>query len=221
MYIVNDRDRILNVTITILLFIIIFSLITTNSPILMTFDVLIQDFILGLSFNHPGLNQLLSFVGQPLFVGLYVFLMWFLLWGFKHKLIAFWLVCTYVTGEVLFLIIRKISDRPLPTGHPKTLTGGSFPSHHIFSLTLVCMLIYICAVPLIQRRWRRWLITLALWLVLILLALARVQLHSSYPFDTIAGILLAYSWVELWEMVYLSFFGHFTTARLFAHSDYN
>ncbi|WP_137597102.1 hypothetical protein [Paucilactobacillus kaifaensis] len=221
MYIVNDRDRILNVTITVLLFIVICSLITTNSPILMTFDVLIQDFVLGLSFNHPILNHILSFLGHPAITWLYIFIMWFLLWGFKHKLISFWLVCTYVTGEVLFLILRKLVSRALPTGHSKTLTISSFPNHHVFSLTLVFMLIYICAVPFVKHRWRSWLIIIALWLIIFLLAIARIQLRDSYPFDAIGSILLAYSWVEIWELIYLNFFGKLTTTRLFRHSDYN
>lgn len=221
MYIVNDRDRILNITITVLLFIVIFSLITTNSPILMTFDVLIQDFVLGLSFNHPILNHLLSFFGHPVVTGLYIFSMWFLLWGFKHKLIAFWLVCTYITGETVFLAVHKLAARGLPTGHPKALTGSSFPSHQVFSLTLVGMLFYICVVPFIKQRWRGWLTTITLWLIIFLLAIARVQLRDSYPFDTIASILLAYSWVEIWELVYLKFFRNLTTTRVFRHSDYN
>ncbi|BAP86489.1 phosphatase [Paucilactobacillus hokkaidonensis JCM 18461] len=221
MYIVKDRDRILNIAITALLFLIIFSLALTNSPIMMTFDTLIQDFVLGLSFNHPFLNHLLSFLGHPVMTGLYLIILWFLLWGFKHKLISFWAICTYISGEILFLIIRKIVARELPSGHPQNISAGSFPSHHVFSLILIFMLIYICAMPFLKKRWHVWLALVCMWLIIFILAIARIQLHANYPFDTIAGILLAYSWVEIWEIVYLSFFGNLTRIQVFRHSDFN
>lgn len=221
MYIVNDRDRILNIATTALLFIVIFSLIVTNSPIMMTFDALISDFILGLSFNHPILNQLLSFLGNPAMTGFYTFILWFLLWGFKHKLIAFWAICTYITGEILFLIIKKIVSRELPKSHPENLSTGSFPSHYVFSMTLVFMFIYVCALPFIKKRWHAWIITTVMWLVIFLLAIARIQMHANYSFDTVAGVLLAYSWVEIWELIYLKFFHNLTNTRIFRHSDFN
>lgn len=221
MYITNDHDRGLNSLMTALLFIFLLSLIVINSPILMTFDILLQDFILGLSFNHSVFNHLLSWLSNPVMVGIYILLIWFLLWGFKHKLIAFWLVCTSLTGEIIFLLIRRVTARPLPTGHEQGLTAGSFPNQHVFSITMVAMLLYICVVPFIRTRWRVWLTTIGLWLVTCLVIIGQIQLQNSYPFDAIASVLLAYSWVEIWEIIYLKAFKRLTQTRIFNHSDFN
>ncbi|WP_461239856.1 phosphatase PAP2 family protein [Paucilactobacillus sp. N302-9] len=220
MYIVPSRDRLLNIITAVLILIIMMSLILTNSPIFSLFDSLLQDFVTGLSFNHPLLNTLVSFLVNPVLVGFYILVLWFLLWGFKHKIIAFWCLCTYFSGEIVGLIMRKIVNRAQPLSHTGA-AHASFPSHHVFALSLLVILIYVAAMPYVENRLKRWVIVGLMWLLVIFVTIAQIQLKRAYPLDAVGSILLAYMWVECFEWIYLTFFNKLQNTRVFSHSDFN
>lgn len=220
MYIGENRDRVLNLITAFLIFAVLASLTMTKSPLFTLGDSLLQGFFTGMHFNHPIFNQIVSFFSNPILGFFYVFIMWFILWGFKHKLIAFWIVCTYVTGETLFMFVRKIVAREQPLNHTNA-THGSFPSHHVFTITLVFMFIFVAVVPFIESRIRVTATVIGMWLFTILVVIARIQLNAIFPFDAVGAILLAYTWVEIWEIVYLRIFVNLQNGRAFSHSDYN
>lgn len=220
MYIAEDNERIMNVGIGGLLFLVIAVLIKFKATLLSVFDTILQDLFTNLDFKPVILNHVMSVLFNPVVCVLYAIVLWFLLWGFKHKMIATWIVCVYISGEIFFLIVRTIIGREQPSGHPNTV-HGSFPNHHVYLASMLAMLIFISVVPFIESRWKKILVTVMMWILVILVMLARIQLKAAYPFDTLGALLLSYFWVELWEMIYLSQFENLCTQRIFRNSDYN
>lgn len=219
MYITVKKDQAMNITIAILLLLIFIALIKYNSLFLAFLDTEIQKHFINHSVTV--VNRGISVLSSPLMGGIYVILLWVIAWGFKHKLIATWAVLTYLIGQLIFIAIQSWANRPRPAGHPTGTNSASFPSHHLFSILLVCYLVWVVAFPWVAENWHRWLIAIALVLLCILVIIARLRMKSNYPFDMVGSFLLAYAWSQLAEIIYLRLFKRLRSLRLFRHSDFN
>lgn len=142
MYVIDKNDRYLNIIIGALIFALIASLVKTRLYLVALWETGLQEF---LATPPNFLERLLAFLSAPGFCVLYVFFIWFFLWGFKHKLIAFWSLITFFSGEIIFILIRLITYRPLPTGHPQKFINFFIPEspfvfagHHFLHCLYCC-----------------------------------------------------------------------------------
>lgn len=219
MYVSFNRDRWLNITIAGLLFLIVIALIKYNSYLLALIDTSIQS---KLTTSHAGVfSHVFSALSNPVVCGIYAVIIWFLLWGFKHKLIATWALATYFVGQLVFMIIAKWVSRTRPAGHSSKLVSSGFPSHHLFAIMLICFIIWVAVFPWITKNWQKWLIMFLMILICLIVMVARIKMFENYPFDMVGSILLCYIWGQFSEWSYLKWFGTLGRSRIFRNSDYN
>lgn len=209
----------MNLLISALSFLIIVSLIKVNSFVLALWDTGVQGYFLE---EPPKLiSHLVVNLSKPSLCYLYIAILWFLLWGFKHKILAFWVVCTYVFGDVFFLVVRQLVNRPRPIGHPKGLTNIGFPSHHMFAIIMVMYLVFIGLSPLIENDIKKWFLVTAMILMTVLVFIACVRLKINFPIDMIGSVILAYIWSQIAEFAFLHWFADLRQFEVFKNSDFN
>lgn len=219
MYVMTNRDRWLNVTIAVLLLLIIIALLKYDNYTFALWDTRLQTAIVG--HGASWLNHLISALTGAIVCGIYAVLLWFFLWGFKHKLIATWLLSTYLLGQVWFVLIRRWVARPRPAAHPHALTTTSFPSHHVFAVVLLSTLVWVAVLPWITHNWHRWLLAIALIVVSLLTIISRIKLNAAFPMDAVGSLLLVYIWLQVAKALYLSVFARLQGRSIFRHSDFN
>lgn len=106
-----------------------------------------------------------------------------------------WGVATALLGWNLGLDVKLIVQRarPIVEDPISQAPGYSFPSGHVFNVTMVMACVLVMAWPLLRRRTpalRGGLLALAATIT-VLTALDRIYLGVHYPSDTIAGALFA------------------------------
>lgn len=220
MYIAHNRERKLNFLLAVLAFTIITTLVAFNSLTLVVINNTLQT-SLNLILNISLLNQLFAVLGGSLMCTVYILLLWFFLWGFKHKLIAAWLLATYFSGQIAFWLVRLLIHQSHLINVAPTNLGVTFPSWHLFSLILIDYCIYTAVLPLIKTKQQIRMIKIGIWLITLLVILTNIQLHLALPIDIMGSFLLAYAWLQLWQEQYLIHFNRLSNYKLFRHSDYN
>ena len=219
MYITANRDRWLNVTIATLILLIIIALLKYDSYTLVYWDAHLQTHLAAQGTTL--FNKLFSALANPIMGGIYAVALWFFLWGFKHKLIATWVLGTYFIGQLWFVVLRWWVARPRPAAHSATLTSASFPSHHFFTVVLLCYLVWIAVFPWITENWHRWLLTILMIALCLLVALAQIRMNAAFPIDMVGTLLLTYIWGQIAQAIYLNWFARLQNLTIFRHSDFN
>ena len=213
-YIVDSKERWLNIVIATFVTGVLIYMTLTASSLLTSIDSLSQGILTDLSFNHPLLNHIFLVIFAHLMLNLFIVVLWFILWGFKHKLLAAWAITTYLGANILgFLLNKLLAIIASPTAQPVLdLT--------LLKLMLLSFLIYICILPNIHR-----LAGMALMLGVVLLValrcLAGIQLHTTTLSAIIINFLCAYILIQIADVVYLRQFSQLQRVRLFKHSDFN
>ncbi|MFD0898411.1 hypothetical protein [Loigolactobacillus binensis] len=220
MYITHNKERKLNFILALLAFIIITSLIDFNSAVLISLNSWVQT-ALNLSLNFSPLNQVFYVLSSPLLCALYALFLWFFLWGFKHKLIATWVLFTYFSGELMALLVRTFIHQTQLVAVSPTNLAVYFPSKRLFAVLLIDFCIYTAVLPLLKDKNYRRNTQLGVWLFTILAILTNVQLHIATPLDIFGSLLLAYGWLQLCKEQYLLQFRRLQGYKLFRNSDYN
>lgn len=128
-----------------------------------------------------------------------------------------WGVATALVGWNIGLDVKLLVQRARPVVEDpiSQAPGYSFPSGHVFNVTMAMACVLVMVWPLLRRRppaLRRSLVALAA-LVTVLTALDRIYLGVHYPSDTIAGALLALA------LTYSSWVGYRHTASRGSDTD--
>lgn len=148
--------------------------------------------------EHPGLLKSLL-VWQEAFVPLHTYLLTvpFLVLAWRRGLRgrAVWGLATMLVGWNLGLDVKLLVQRvrPLLDNPVSSAPGYSFPSGHVFNMTMACAATLVVMWPLLARtRPAARVAALALAAVLVVSTmLDRVFLGVHFPSDTVAGVLLA------------------------------
>jgi undecaprenyl-diphosphatase len=87
-------------------------------------------------------------------------------------------------------------DRPrraifLPQVHT---VSSSFPSGHAMSAAIVYSTVAYLAARLHKRRWARWLVMSAAFVVIAMISISRLYLGVHYPSDVVAGLAIGLAW---------------------------
>lgn len=224
MLIEQDSKRPMRLIVSGVLFLVIAAMVARNSMLIGTLDSVLQTLFSprhagGTGFIH-GLMVFVSFLGSPKMDLIWVLTIAFFLWGFKGKIPALWAIGTLLGGDVLGTIVKHLVKRARPAQHLPADTGYSFPSGHVLGFFLVAGIIALVVLPLIRSAAVRVTIQALLVLITILLAISRVYLLAHFPFDTIGAMLLAYTWLQIAEYLYVLFAPRLTNWRLTHNSWY-
>jgi undecaprenyl-diphosphatase len=114
----------------------------------------------------------------------------------SHKYSAILLLASAAGGIVLNGVLKIGFNRPRPAIFlPEVHTvSSSFPSGHAMSAAIVYSTVAYLAARLHKRRWARWLVMSAAFIVIALIAVSRLYLGVHYPSDVVAGLAIGLAW---------------------------
>ncbi|MCM6795872.1 phosphatase PAP2 family protein [Levilactobacillus brevis] len=200
----RDRDRPWKFTLATVLFLIVAVYIKAQNAYVEFLDSSIVDVI---QKNQPGWKTLIyrgvTSLAEPKLDIVWVFILAFLLWGFKFKVPALWCLATLAGGDVIASLVKNVIQRSRPTAHLAIDDGYSFPSGHVFGTFLLVAMIWVILIPMISSSWKAWLVRIVLIIWLLLVMISRVYLNAHFPTDTIGAALLAYLWLQVAEGLYI------------------
>ena len=224
MIIEKDSGRWKHLVVSGVLFIVVAAMIYKNSMLSGTIDTVLQALFAS---SHPNVHTggrtlmiIISFLGSPKMDILWTLIIAFFLWGFKYKIPALWAICTVLGGDVIGFVVKHIIKRARPAQHMAKDNGYSFPSGHVLGLFLVAAVLFLVVIPLFRSAALRVICQLLLIVFIALLAVSRVYLLAHYPFDTIGAMLLAYTWVQIAEYLYVAIAPRISGWRIVHHSYY-
>lgn len=216
----RDRDRPWKFGLTTILFLILAVYIKAQNAYVAFLDSSIVDVI---QKNQPGWKTLMyrgiTTLVEPKLVIVWVFILAFLLWGFKFKIPALWCLATLIGGDVIATLVKDVVQRARPSAHLAIDTGYSFPSGHVFGTFLLVGMIWLILVPMISTPWRAWVVRIILIVWMGLVMISRVYLNAHFPTDTIGSVLLAYLWLQVAEGLYIRLAPVMTHWPLLKHSE--
>ncbi|WP_226343832.1 phosphatase PAP2 family protein [Agilicoccus flavus] len=155
--------------------------------------------------THPGLLSALV-AWQEVFLPGYVYLMTVpvLVFAWRRGLRSrtLWALPTMLVGWNLGLDVKLLVRRARPEyADPiSAAPGWSFPSGHVFNMTMACVCCLVLLWPLLRRPAARVAACAVAGVLVVVTMLDRVFLGVHYPSDTVGGVLLAFalafsSWV--------------------------
>lgn len=110
--------------------------------------------------------------------------------GLRVLVIAF-------TSTMLNQFLKQYYERPRPSFGLQQASGMSFPSGHaMIGGAFYGLIIYIIWTTVQSKTWR-WLLSLLLTLLILLLGFSRIYLRAHYATDVLAGYLLGLLWLLL------------------------
>jgi undecaprenyl-diphosphatase len=92
-------------------------------------------------------------------------------------------------------------DRPVPADPVAMAPGLSFPSGHALGSAVSYGVLLLVFVPIVPRRWRRWVVGMVSALV-VTIGVSRIGLGVHYPTDVVGGWLLALWWLSVTAIVF-------------------
>lgn len=101
-----------------------------------------------------------------------------------------------ISSLVLMLLLKQLFQRKRPLSPLlKAARGLSFPSGHaIMAVTFYGLLIYILQ-HVVTIDWLKWLITIAIIVLILLIGFSRVYLRVHYASDVTAGFIIGLLWL--------------------------
>ena len=114
----------------------------------------------------------------------------------QHKYSAILLLASTLGGIVLNGILKIGFNRPRPSIFVPEVhaVSSSFPSGHAMSSAIVYSTVAYLAARLHKRRWARFLVMTAAFIVIVLICLSRLYLGVHYPSDVVAGVAIGLAW---------------------------
>ncbi|GAA3604689.1 phosphatase PAP2 family protein [Secundilactobacillus similis] len=204
MIIEQERDRPFRLLVSGGLFAVLAAFVMAHSGLLDFLDgVMIQLVQKHSSGTKDAIYGAITTIASPKMDLIVVFIIAFLLWGFKYKIPALWALGTIIGGDAVAFIAKEIVRRARPLGHLAADNGFSFPSGHVFGTTIIVAILWIVVVPMLRNYWQWVVVRTLLFLWLILVAWSRVYLGAHYPTDTIGAMLLGHAWLQICEWLYL------------------
>ncbi|MBB1078915.1 phosphatase PAP2 family protein [Limosilactobacillus sp. STM2_1] len=145
------------------------------------------------SFKTFALTEL-TFLGDPVTVGIITIGLMLFLWRRKQATDSVWYGMLQFLGYCLVILVKYSVIRLRPVHRLITVSGYSFPSGHTFSTTILVFTLLAIIIPHLKRQWVKalYIIVSILWILLIMYS--RVYLRAHFTSDVIGGFLLATGW---------------------------
>ena len=145
---------------------------------------------------------------------LYLIVIMLILFFKKKRITSFWIALVLIGGNIISFLVKITVKRQRPIGKIIPASGYSFPSGHVFGTTLVILTLIILVLPYLKNQTIRSLLKIILVIWLILVAVSRVYLHGHFPSDVLGSILLASTWWEFSELLYLRYYNNLKGLKL-------
>ncbi|UQS85650.1 phosphatase PAP2 family protein [Apilactobacillus apisilvae] len=206
MIIDKDHKRGFKITLGLILSLFMTISVIMNSGYLKFIDsVIISSVQKSQGGFEDRLMHLCTTLASPKMDIIWILIIAFFLWGFRHKIVAIWSLFTIIGGDVIAFIVKNIVRRPRPSLHSAADTGFSFPSGHVFGIFIVISIIWIVLLPLIQGKKKQLLIQIVTFIFLILVMMSRIYLNAHFPTDTLGAAFIAYTWVQISQIFYVKY----------------
>ncbi len=189
-----------------ILFLALEMLVVTNNKLLANFDLTIQNVVSPMVTSaRTSVFVLISFLGSPIMSFILAMFIAVLLYSKNRKVDAIWTALTYLGGNVVAFLIKEIVRRPRPVDKVVSDSGFSFPSGHVFGLTLLILIVVYLLLPYVKNQESRFslLVVMVIWLLLV--AFSRVYLRGHYMSDIFGSVIIAAAWWESAELLYIRY----------------
>lgn len=153
--------------------------------------------------------QLVSWLGRPVLLGLFVAVGVVILWRRNQRKLVAFLVLTTLGGGLVDSAVKILVNRPRPlVDHPvQTAFGKSFPSGHAMS-SLVCFgALLVIFLPALRTRRSRHVAVGVTALLVLAIGLSRLMLGVHFVSDVVGGYVLGAAWLlgavaifEVWRV---------------------
>lgn len=178
-------------------------LITINSKVLFQFDHNIQNLVSPMVTPlRTSMFTVVSFLAGPAISLLLAMFIAILIYSKKRKVDAIWAGLTFLGGDAVAFIVKNVVRRPRPTDKVIPDSGFSFPSGHVFGLTLLVLLTIYLVLPYVKNSESRFVLGVLLVIWLAVVAFSRIYLRGHFASDVIGSVLLAGLWWKCAEMLY-------------------
>ncbi len=164
------------------------------------FDFYVFDQVSGLV--NPRATRLIEFItffgNHKFLIPANLLLVVYFLFIKKHKWYSIKVPVVAIGGVSLMFLLKQLFNRPrplIPLLEP--VSGLSFPSGHaMMSMSFYGLLIFLTWESSYSRRWK-WLIMIALLLLILAIGFSRIYLRLHYFSDVIAGFAAGIIWLTL------------------------
>lgn len=213
MYIAVNPERKFNLIILLLVELIVITLMQFHAALPRLFNQIGQ--LLAAFVPLPNWFSQSGLFVSRWFMGLfYALTLWFFLWGFKHKLIATWVLATYLGGNAIGFCLQKIIT-VLP------LQSTTIINQQVLVLLLSSSCLMTALTPLIRKARQQRALNVSLWLVKFWLVIALLKTQTATATIILTSVIFAQAWLQFCQMQYLTQFKQLQQFPLFQHSDYN
>ncbi|MCD7131190.1 phosphatase PAP2 family protein [Limosilactobacillus agrestis] len=136
----------------------------------------------------------LTFMGDPVTVGILTIGVMLLLWHRGRATDSVWYGMLQFIGYCLVILIKYSVTRLRPSLRLIDVSGYSFPSGHTFSTVIFTFTILAILLPYCKVKWQKILLKIvgALWIIIIMYS--RVYLRAHFTSDVVGAFLLASGW---------------------------
>ena len=148
----------------------------------------------------------ITFLGSPVMDVIYLVIMMFLLYRQGKKESSLWIGFILISGNIIAFLVKTVVRRQRPTGKIIPASGYSFPSGHVFGTTLVILTLILLILPYLKNQSTAQIIKILLVVWLIVVAISRVYLRGHFLSDVVGSALLAGTWWECCELLYLRYY---------------
>lgn len=202
----NDHRKWLALT-YIIVFFLLEVMIVSNNAFILGIDHSIQN-ILGnmVSATSTKIFSTITFLGSPMMDVIYLLLIMLILFIRGRKDSSLWIGFILISGNIIAFLVKITVRRQRPLDKIIPASGYSFPSGHVFGTTLVILTLIFLVLPSIKNMSTRKIIKGLLIAWLIIVAISRVYLRGHFPSDVIGSALLAGTWWECCELLYLRYY---------------
>jgi len=164
------------------------------------FDYRVFEFLQA-HVNEKTNNVMLffTFLGTHLFlIPANLVLIVYFLFIRKHRWYSIKIPVIALSSLALMFLLKNLFGRHRPDiPLLREAQGLSFPSGHaLMSVTFYGLLIYITW-KTVTRKWLKWLLTISLLLLILIIGFTRIYLRVHYPSDVFAGFAIGFLWLVI------------------------
>jgi len=196
----------------LVLFFLLEIMIMTNNSLVQSFDTSIQNFFQNnITMANTQIFTKISFLGSPMMDIIYLVLIMVLLFWKNRKSTSLWIGFVLVGGNIISFLVKITVKRQRPLEKVIPASGYSFPSGHVFGTTLLVLTLIILVLPYLKKQLSKNILKTLLIVWLIIVAISRVYLRGHFPSDVIGSALLAGTWWEYSELLYIRYYDSLTS----------
>lgn len=146
--------------------------------------------------SKTALFVLISKFGSPVVATIAALALILWLWWQRERIAAGISFLIYFGGNAIALLVKYMVGRVRPTDELVADSGFSFPSGHVFSSTLLILLLLLVLSHYLKFKPQLFATIIAvIWLVILMIA--RVYLCNHFATDVVGSVLLAGGWLLL------------------------